>query len=488
MKIIPIIVLAFYLAVSGALQAADESPANENELVRLREENRQIIQENQRLKNELARAGMRRNLPAKRSSVPSAQSRAAGVRIRPHRELVEARTEPLPDRPIKSRSERESEPVSTPPPRHSVSVLQENVAAKDVKRVQQSPENTAPSASAHGWTARDASPLVPAPDIATPKGLPESDARGFLFSDSALSSVEASPSISLRDLATTPPVLRSVQTVFARAYLRKGIFTENGIGGISDPAEITYVHPGEGKDSFAIDAGLGAFWDTRQVGTFDIEWGPAVEYHRNTSASDRKNLLELGLLYAGTIGDPTKTGNEMQFVRLQGSTLFKNNNVEDFHAIATNLDIFPVFGPAYIDEWIVIKAGPIPFRWQPFAGLSYERTTATMAGLEGGGRFLIRCGVELEVFPIHFLMGESVGLTAGFTTRWAPASSGIYESDSGWNGYFHTDLTYWFRDDAVAINHRLVNFGFGLTYVKGDNPELGLHDQDLLTLSFKTKY
>jgi hypothetical protein len=190
----------------------------------------------------------------------------------------------------------------------------------------------------------------------------------------------------------------------------------------------------------------------------------------------------------GTIGDPNKKGNEMKFVRVQGSTLFKNDNVRNFHAVAANLDLFPVFGPAYVDEWIVIQAGPIPLRWQPFAGLSYEGTTETKDGVDGGGRFLVRSGVELEIFPIHFWMGESVSLLAGFTMRWAPASSGIYESDSGWKGYFHTDLTYWFRDDAVAIDHRLINFGFGLSYVRGDNPELGIEDQDLLTLSFRTKY
>lgn len=328
--------------------------------------------------------------------------------------------------------------------------------------------------------------------LVTPNGaateLPETDARGFLFPPEATTSYAAAPSLTLPETDGVSPILRSVQTTFARAYLRKEIFTKNGIGGISDAAEITYVHPGHGSDSYSVNAGLGAFWDTRQIGKFDIEWGPAVEYHRNTDVSDLKNLLELGLTYTGTIGNPNTGGADMNFVRLQGSTVFKNDNVGNFDSIASNLDLFPVFGPAYIDQWIVIKSGPIPLRWQPFLGISYEGTTETVSGVDGGGRFLIRAGVELEVFPLHFWMGESIGLITGFTTRWAPYSSGIYESDKGWNGYFHADLTYWFRDDAVAINQRLVNFGFGLTYVKGDNPELGLRDQDLLTLSFKTKY
>ncbi|MEY2488365.1 MAG: hypothetical protein QOC70_307 [Verrucomicrobiota bacterium] len=267
-----------------------------------------------------------------------------------------------------------------------------------------------------------------------------------------------------------------------RLYLRKSVFDETTIKAVTQPAMISYVHPGNGSDSYAIDAGVAA--DLWPVGgeKWQADVGLGVEYHRNTKVSSRKDLFQTGLVYQAILGN---TSLDPITSILKGGISFKNDNVKDLQAVETSLNVLPIITFLYTDDYHAITDS-VCVRWQPFAGISYEGATDTAANVSKGHRLLARYGVQGGLW-----FKDKIELTTRYTARSVFDSSGVYASQNDWNGYFDASLTYWFKAAnplASGGTSKTVDFGIGLSYENGDNPELSVINADLLTLSFQAKF
>jgi hypothetical protein len=288
---------------------------------------------------------------------------------------------------------------------------------------------------------------------------------------------------------TVPSAKEGLQTLLQRFYLRRAVIGENGIGGIADPAEISYVHPGEGNDSYAINAGVGANFSTVVTRpTVAIDWGAGIEYHRDTDVSKRMDLLKTALIANATLGDANTSEEKMRFWRVQGSVGFNNDNVSNLQAISTHIDAYPVYGACFIDDQRTIETLPLPFRWQPKVGLAYEHSTSTAAGADQGERLLIKYGVRVESYPLHLWVKRTVQFNLDLMANSIPTATNVYRPNKDWNAYLRADLTYWFRPPDDLGDKQQFNFGIGITYERGDDPEMDIAHQDLLTLSLRAKY
>jgi hypothetical protein len=279
-------------------------------------------------------------------------------------------------------------------------------------------------------------------------------------------------------ISENPPPL----TFLDKVFLRKSVFDQDVLapGQISGPAQITYAHPRNGADTYAIDAGLAATFITPQPGLWQIDWGIGADYHRNSETSAKKNLFQTGLIADAIFGNPALS----DFVRAKANLSYKDDDIKDVRSIVGGIDVLPVIAGLWIDNYH--RLGPAHWRWQPFLGLRYESVTDSGAAGKDGDRLLGRYGVEAQIFPFFDYVKRSVEVKATYTMWSDLSSSGVY-SGNGWNGFLDADLTYWFNG-GLSVNKEKVDLGVGVSYQNGDNPELNLAHIDLLTVSLKAKF
>jgi len=280
----------------------------------------------------------------------------------------------------------------------------------------------------------------------------------------------------------TVPESRGPSTFLDKMFLRKSVFDQDLLapGQITGPAQITYVHPGHGNDTYAVDAGLAFTFITPQPGLWQIDWALGADYHRNSDISAKKDLFQTGVIADAIFGNPA----EGDFVRMKGNLSYKDNAVMDLRSVSGGIDVLPVVAGLWIDNYH--RLGPAHWRWQPFAGFRYESTTDTAVTAKNGHRLLALYGVETQIFPLFDYVKRTVEVKTTYTMWSDVSSSGVYSGKS-WNGFLDADLTYWFNG-GLSVHKQKIDLGVGITYQNGDNPELSLTHVDLLTVALKAKF
>jgi len=299
---------------------------------------------------------------------------------------------------------------------------------------------------------------------------------------SAKTPVEPTPKI---DSDSSANRLEPVATVLDRVILRQSVFDQKTF---KNPAEITYVRPGSGPADYAIDAGLGFSFITYQRGIMQLDWLIGVDYHRNSNPAALQDIFQPGLVFDLTLGN---TATDPFATLIKGSGSFKNDTVADLQSVEATLEVLPLWSPLRINS--ALRAGPLMAQWQPFGGLVYESATDTAANVEKGHRLLGRFGAEIEIFPLAKYIKDRLRLHARYTAWSTLDATGVYGglARDEWSAYFEAGLSYFFFVDTPAPGvetAKQTRIGIGLTYQNGDDPELGLEDLDLLTLSLQAQF
>lgn len=305
---------------------------------------------------------------------------------------------------------------------------------------------------------------------------------------SAIKQATTKPSVpdteSKKTVSETPAIsaTRRTSTFFNKVFLRKSVFDQDVLvpGQVSGPAQLTYAHPRNGADTYALDAGLAYTFTTPEPGLWQIDWGIGADYHRNSDASAKKNLFQAGFIADAIFGNPTVS----DFARAKANVSYKDDDIKNVRSVIGGIDVLPVIAALRIDNYH--RLGPAHWRWQPFLGLRYESVTDSGASGKSGDRLLGRYGVEAQIFPFFDYVKRSIEVKATYTIWSDLSSSGVYEG-TGENGFLDADLTYWFNG-GLSVHKEKVDLGVGISYQNGDNPDLNLTHIDLLTVSLKAKF
>ena len=289
---------------------------------------------------------------------------------------------------------------------------------------------------------------------------------------------------------------------------RTGFSATNDLS--EDPAQISWVRKGGGSESYAVDAGLGmrlSPWAEYQQG--EAEWlvWAGADYHRNTTPGGEVDQTKAGIS-ADYIGSVMGTLPGVKTF----DVFYTNDNVKDRRSIAGVITFSPVSDRLGMGQLIpIIKIGEqlhlFNGSYDPFASFVFQHTLDTGAGVADGSVSYFKYGIGLKGYLLPEWIGNTVELSAKYT-RWDPVSSSGTYKDFNSSGFVDLGVTY-----VLANNNRArgtkslwntgpqqlardldyytltdVEMGIRLGYVSGDDPDKGLVDEDMLTLTFTAKY
>jgi len=250
--------------------------------------------------------------------------------------------------------------------------------------------------------------------------------------------------------------------------LRQSVLDKNVI---EKPASIQFVHPSNGQDSYAIDAGL----TFRLVDTDHWFVGPLAEYHRQTQISKAQDNFQAGLTLINITGDVSK---DPVTSFIQGTLKYKNDRITTGEALLAKLEYTPLAPRAGIGT--SIGSGEFEFIWQPTVGLQYESADDVRKTKQSGEEARAMANIEIGLFPWASSLRHRLQFVARETCWHSFARSGAFDKFGADYDIFRASLT-WYLDTGR-------HFGVGIDYSNGSDPELGLLRQELTTLSLKVKF
>ena len=270
----------------------------------------------------------------------------------------------------------------------------------------------------------------------------------------------------------------------------------------TEPAELKWTRTGGGKESYAIDAGVAVRISPWKMADDEqakfLAW-LGVDYHRNSALDDRKDIIRGGLSF-----DWAPTPFDAAFgINPTLDVFFENDNVKDVQSFNTAVTLTP-----FADLWLFSKdtdiiPGVLRGKLTPSATIAFKTTTDTAAGVGSGDLIFGKFNAEFQGFVAPDIIHETLEVRTGYT-HWEPfTSSGVYDGFDS-SGMFSASVTfnfangYWFRGagpqntflsrDLTSTTLRDVKMGLKLEYTSGDDPEMGVKDADVVTLSLTAFY
>jgi hypothetical protein len=248
------------------------------------------------------------------------------------------------------------------------------------------------------------------------------------------------------------------------------------------PAKLTYVHPEEGNDTIAIDAGLDLnvlkafdFPNTiRETNLLDI----FTEYHKSSSAKAPVDTVLAGAQFQHNFGQIGQWGNW-----LGSDASFKRDNLVSGEGLLANLFYYPSNFELGINSFRTVTVGTWQFEYlvNPTIGFQYETGNGASTKFTSGERVSFKGAFNVTVTPFlnsAYLKGlqwsNSVIFLSHLTT-----SGGFDEYDR--NQYlFQSSLNLYLDPSTKQV-------ALGLDYTYGDNLTTNQFDINMWTVSFKAK-
>lgn len=297
-------------------------------------------------------------------------------------------------------------------------------------------------------------------------------------------------------------------SAFGAQKKRTGFSLTNDLS--EEPAQISWVRQGGGSESYAIDAGLGirlSPWAENPQGNAEWLIWAGADYQRNTTPGGLVDQSKFGISadYLGTVMGSLPGVKTID-------VFYTNDNVKDRRSVSGAVTFSPISDTLGMGQLIpILKIGEqlhlFNASYDPFASFIFQQTVDTGAGVADGSVSYFKYGIGLKGYLLPEWIGNTIELSAKYT-RWDPASaSGTFNGYDS-SGFVDLGITYilansnrakgtirpWNKGNRLSQrsleNTALSNveMGIQLGYVSGDNPDKGLKDEDMLTLTFTAKY
>lgn len=249
-----------------------------------------------------------------------------------------------------------------------------------------------------------------------------------------------------------------------------------------DPALFQYAHPGEGKDSWAVDGGLSLGRDLIGIGNTRVSGALVTEYHYTSATTQPKDTLVAGGSLDFSVG--TNTASVQMF---RATASYKRDRILAGDGLLTDILYFPsenITGiGGFYREWIPGLEGRI----EPFAGLQFETGSGAAKGFHEGERLSFRAGVTLAALIAPKCFGNRLELSNSLGYWGHLSRSGVFDQYGVNQLFLSSSLTYWLNtsskgDGVLAKDDR--HFGVTVRYTNGNNPDEGTFDANLVSVGF----
>ncbi len=251
----------------------------------------------------------------------------------------------------------------------------------------------------------------------------------------------------------------------------------------ASPASLTLTAPGGQKSSYAINAAVG----------YNVAWGGIserlecdvnVEYQRNSQIEKQQNVLLSGLAFDWMPLTVSTCGWSLDCI---GKAEYKYDAVDSSKSIQLGANLTPVFpghgmDPAFL--WVpgvYSDFGFMLFRYVPYAGLEYEGAISTVPASVPDRSLRFTSRVEVMVMPAQHLLDSAVVLNASIDYK--------RECLGGTIGPVRDHRLLKAGLEAVLFRTAdgKKSAGVGIDYTRGEDPSVGLRNQELIKLAFMIK-
>lgn len=273
-------------------------------------------------------------------------------------------------------------------------------------------------------------------------------------------------------LLFTPTVLLAQPATrwFDQLTIRESLDTKL----VAQPAFLTLLMPRDGKNTTAV--GIGAQYN---FATANIEWGPTLEYAKNTAADKPQDSLKAGLAADWTPGD---LAAQPFIPLLRGKANFARDGVKDSRGVQVSTSFTPLSRGHGRDPhfWYIPNTeSAFPgflFLYSPSVGFEYDDVTTAPTGKPKGAvtRWFWRMGTVLTATG---RFRNLVEVTADYADRRdlsGGSADGVHDFFQGGVNIFFVRIKNEKQDRAAGI---------GFAYVNGEDPTKGFQSQAFTRVS-----
>jgi len=247
---------------------------------------------------------------------------------------------------------------------------------------------------------------------------------------------------------------------------------------VATPATVAFLKPQQGRSSYNVDAAL-AYNFSHHVETFSL--GPMLELHKNTDLDASQDTLLAGVTGTWLTGDVTE-GSIAAFLDFDAS--YKRDRSAGTKGTQLHATLTPLIKTKHVPLGGLLK-GSAQFKWllQPTVGAEYDDVSEATAGVPTGSRVRAIGDIEADFYPWATRLSKRLSLAVKYLVRLDISESSAL-NDQRDRHYLRTaSLNYYFSPDKTGS----AQIGLGLDRVDGENPSIGLSDQEYTQFSFKLK-
>jgi len=253
--------------------------------------------------------------------------------------------------------------------------------------------------------------------------------------------------------------------------LRQSVFDKNTI---EKPALIQFILPSDPtkENSYAIDGGLALLFSFNSPAW---QYAATLEYHRQTEISKPQDNFQAGFSVINILGDVTEGFALYSSIAAK----YKHDKIVSGEGIFIRFDSTPLLPRIGMGVTRGIKQ--LQVLWQPTFGIQYETASDVFKTGNSGKVVRVAFTIEIGFYPFSRMLKNSLELILRNSSWINLNRTGEYKKqfDSNQN-MFKAGFSYY-----IDENHHI---GIGLDYIKGENPEQGLLNQESTMFSLKIKY
>lgn len=242
-------------------------------------------------------------------------------------------------------------------------------------------------------------------------------------------------------------------------------------GKVTKPATFQVTDPsGDGNSTHAIDLGIAL--PIERSPHWSIS--PSVELHRQTATGKEQDSRFAGVSATYIPRSPLESFAPV----FQGDARYARDQIKDSNGALGKVTATAIAQ----DYWMGFPGGHdnLQFMWQPLVGALFQSSNDANGAGDSGSVLRLVGTAEAALFPRGKELQKRLSLRAGVTYWRDVNQSGGFEDLEEDRRIYRLGAAFFFDPDS--------HYGIGFDYVRGEDPETALPDQEYVQASFKVNF